>query len=80
MSNIELSDTYLTVAEASKLTTFSKSTIYAYVNQGIISHLKIGRAIRIKKNDLETFLDEHWVRADSETFTDGGYYERSTTE
>ncbi len=80
MGNIDLSDTYLTVAEASEQTTLTKSAIYSYARRGILSHLKIGRAIRIRKIDLEKFLDEHWIEAYSKTFTDGGYYEYAASE
>lgn len=71
MTNIKLSDTYLTVSEVSELTKFSKSMLYALVRQSILPHLKIGRAIRIPKIDLEEFLEEHKVNGYDELIIRG---------
>lgn len=61
MTDIDLSDSYLTVSEVSEITKISKSTIYAHVRQGILSHLRIGRSIRIQGSDLEEYLAAHKV-------------------
>jgi excisionase family DNA binding protein len=56
---IEKSDinNLLTVKEASKIVPFTTPTLYSYIWQGRINHIKVGKKIYINKADLQDFVN-----------------------
>jgi len=46
----------LTVPELSQLLKISKDTIYRWVHEGYLPHLKMGGAVRFKERDIEVWL------------------------
>ena len=48
-----------TVAEFSAVSKFAKSTIYEWVRQGFIPHLRVGGAIRFRPAEVLAWLDRH---------------------
>jgi len=53
---------YLSIKEISLHLGLKKSSIYARVESGDIPHYKIGRLIRFKKDDIDTWMEGHRVR------------------
>lgn len=56
-ANIEL----LNVAEAARFLAVSPSTLYGWVWQRRIPFVKLGRAVRFDKADLEEYIDRNKV-------------------
>ena len=52
-------DQILTVPEVAKHLKLSKSKVYWLVATGRISHIKIGKNVRIRQRDLEEWVDEN---------------------
>jgi excisionase family DNA binding protein len=48
-----------TVAELSGATKIAKSTIYEWVQQEYIPHIKLGGCIRFRPSEVMTWLDKH---------------------
>ncbi len=48
----------LTARQAGDLLKFDPSTIYRYVRQGRLHHIRVGRCIRIRYADLQQFIAE----------------------
>lgn len=46
----------LTANELSGLLKISKDTVYRWVHEGYLPHLKIGGAVRFKERDIEVWL------------------------
>lgn len=46
----------LTVDEAAKIMGVGRNTVYELVNSGQLSSIRVGRLIRISRNDLWEFL------------------------
>ena len=53
----------LTIPEVARYLKISKSKIYYLVQRREIPHVKIGRNVRIKENDLAKWLDKHQAMA-----------------
>jgi excisionase family DNA binding protein len=51
----------LNVAEAARFLVVSPSTLYGWVWQGRITFVKLGRALRFDKADLEEYVDRNKV-------------------
>ncbi|MDR1902483.1 MAG: helix-turn-helix domain-containing protein [Treponema sp.] len=51
-----MKEKYLTVKDASSLTTLSPSTIYSYVHYKVIPYAKIGARIVFEENRLRQWL------------------------
>lgn len=47
----------LTVGEVSKTYRVPPSTVYSWVQRGDLVHFRVGRLIRIRREDLEDFLE-----------------------
>ncbi len=47
---------WLTVKELSEIFKFKKSTVYLWVERGVIPHYKIGRLVRFKSEEVEEWL------------------------
>jgi excisionase family DNA binding protein len=47
-----------TVAELSAATNIAKSTIYEWVHQGFIPHIRVGGCIRFKPAEVEAWFDK----------------------
>jgi len=50
-------DEYLTPEEISKLLKVTRLTVYRWIKEGKLKAVKAGRAVRIRREDLEKFLD-----------------------
>lgn len=48
----------LTVREVANIMRVAEITVYKWVEKGTIKHVKIGRTIRIKEDDLNKMLGE----------------------
>jgi excisionase family DNA binding protein len=48
-----------TVAELSGATKIAKSTIYEWVQEEYIPHIKVGGCIRFRPSEVMTWLDKH---------------------
>jgi excisionase family DNA binding protein len=46
-----------TVDELSSVSKFAKSTLYEWVREGFISHLRVGGAIRFRPGEVRAWLD-----------------------
>ena len=52
---------WLSVPEAAEYLGVGMRTVYKLVDQGLIPAYKLGRVIRIKKEDAEDFLEDHRI-------------------
>ena len=48
-----------TIPEVARYLKLSKSKVYYLVQAGEIPHLKIGRNVRIRENDLKKWMDKY---------------------
>ena len=58
MSELHASNTiqvFLTAAEAMAILRLKRSTFYAYVSQGVIPAVKVGRFLRFRRDDIINF-------------------------
>ena len=49
-------DTFYTVPEVARLLKLSRSKVYLLVTQKKIPYIRIGRNVRIRQSDLETWI------------------------
>jgi excisionase family DNA binding protein len=54
----QLEDPILTIPEVARYLKISKSKIYALVSKEEIPHLKIGRNVRIRRKDLQAWMEK----------------------
>ena len=68
MTDIEIK-TWLTVGEAADHARVSRDTIYTACERGELQHVRIGgrRAIRLRKEWIDAWLEHHAVGAASDT-------------
>jgi excisionase family DNA binding protein len=59
----------MTIQEAAQFLAVSVSTLYGWVWQRRISFVKVGRALRFKRHDLENFIQTNRVEARPEMKT-----------
>jgi len=52
----------LTVDEVAKVLSVKKSTVYQWVHLRLIPHIKVGRFVRFKEEDIERWLKERKVK------------------
>ena len=52
------SDRLLTVRQAADVLGHSVSTVRILINRGTLPAVKLGRSIRIRQSDLDTFISE----------------------
>lgn len=50
---------YLTIKDVTKMLQIKPATLYAWVAQGMIPHLKIGRLLRFDPDEIEVWLQDH---------------------
>lgn len=50
---------YLTIKDVTKMLQIKPATLYAWVAQGMIPHLKIGRLLRFDPEEIEVWLQDH---------------------
>lgn len=55
---MEINKNLITAEEAAKYLAISKKTIYNYVSEGFIPHIKIRSNLRFRKEDLDSWLDK----------------------
>jgi excisionase family DNA binding protein len=48
--------TWLTYKEAEQLVGLSRTTLWKLISAGAIEHRKVGRAVRINRESLETYM------------------------
>lgn len=60
-----MSTQYLSINELSLYSGLKKSFLYSRVETGAIPHYKVGRLIRFKKEDFDTWMEDHKVDARS---------------
>jgi len=56
-----LDEQFLTVEQVSKILQLHPFTILKYIKQGKLSGVKLGRRYRLKKSDVEDFLERQGV-------------------
>ena len=56
-----MQSSYLTIDEASAYTGIKKSTLYAKVERREVPHYRIGRSIKLKRDDLDAWMEAHRV-------------------
>lgn len=54
---------FLTAAEAAERMRVSKMTVYRLIRSGKLPAVQIGKAYRVREDDLEGFLDSSYVNA-----------------
>jgi excisionase family DNA binding protein len=54
-------DKLLKPQEVAQYLQISESKVYYLIAQGSLPHIKIGRNVRVRKADLERWLDKLWV-------------------
>lgn len=55
----EQAERLLTVGEVAERLRMAKGSIYRWISQGKLKHVKLGhRAVRVRPGDLEAFLEE----------------------
>ena len=50
---------FLTIDELSQYLNIKKSTLYSMVESGEITHYRVGRLIRFKKQDVDVWMEGH---------------------
>ena len=58
---MKMNDVILTIPEVAKLLKLSRSKVYLLVTQKKIPYIRIGRNVRIRQSDLETWLNQRVV-------------------
>lgn len=51
-------DEFLTPEEVSKLLKVTRLTVYRWIKEGELKAVKAGRAVRVRREDLEAFLKD----------------------
>ena len=54
---------FLTVAEVAAALRVSTMTVYRLINGGDLPAARIGRSFRVRTEDLESFLADHFTQA-----------------
>jgi excisionase family DNA binding protein len=49
--------------DITRLTNFGRSTLYREVAAGRLRAVRIGRAVRVRRDDLEAWLDQHMANS-----------------
>lgn len=57
----------LTIDEASEYLGISKLTLYGWVSARKLGFVKVGRLVKFKQQDLDKWIDQHTVKARTET-------------
>ena len=57
MSEVHESEKFLTVFEVASLLSVRPSTVYQWVSSGEIPHYRLGRIVRFRRKDLETWVE-----------------------
>lgn len=55
----------LTVAEVAEMLRVSTMTVYRLIRTGQLPAVRVGRSYRVRRGDLESYLEEQTVRPDS---------------
>jgi excisionase family DNA binding protein len=56
---MKMNDSILTIPEVAHYLKLSKSKVYSLVASGKIPHIKIGRNVRVRETDLETWVEDN---------------------
>lgn len=56
---------FLTASEAAERMRVSKMTVYRLIRAGKLPAVQIGKAYRVRENDLEGYLNSSYVRAET---------------
>ncbi len=52
---------FLTINELSEYLSIKRSTLYSMVESSEIAHYRVGRLIRFKKQDIDTWMENHRI-------------------
>ena len=55
----------MTIEEVAEFLSVKKSTIYAFVHQGVLPHFKVGRLTRFRQSDIDGWLEARKVEGRS---------------
>lgn len=55
----------LKVPEAVAVTGYSRPFIYRLIEEGRLPSVRVGRSVRVRREDLERFIEEHMVGGDA---------------
>ncbi len=58
ISDGNLEDTFLTVAEVAELLKLNQQTVRNWIDQGSLPALRVGRRVRIRRSELERVLEQ----------------------
>jgi excisionase family DNA binding protein len=64
VSQPELEDSFLTVAEVAEVLKLNQQTVRNWIDQGSLPALRVGRRVRIKRSDFERILTESYNGGD----------------
>jgi excisionase family DNA binding protein len=64
-----MSDEFLTVAEAAELLKLNPQTIYNWINDGSLAHTRVGRRVRIRREDFETLTHPRGDNTETDLLT-----------
>ena len=54
-----LTEYLMTVEQVRRFLSIGRTHIYALIGDGALPHVRIGRSLRVRRSDLERFVEEH---------------------
>jgi len=66
----QVEDPILTIPEVARFLKMSKSKIYNLVSKKEIPHLKIGRNVRIRRTDLQMWMEKQTTQLSFDVLTE----------
>jgi excisionase family DNA binding protein len=51
----------LTVRQVAEVFGVCPATVYKWAATGVLPHVRVVNAIRVRREDLSTFIDRHWT-------------------
>jgi excisionase family DNA binding protein len=66
MAGRDLEDPLLTVGEVANIMRVSNMTVYRLIKSGQLAALRVGKNYRIRRKDVERYLEERAVRVEDE--------------
>lgn len=64
MTSKDFNDRLLTVAEVARYVGLAQGTIYNKVNRGEIPYVKLGRAVRFRRSEIDAWIENQRPKAD----------------
>ena len=66
MSDRDFGDPLLTVGEVAGIMRVSNMTVYGLIKAGQLGAIRVGKNYRIRRSDVDRYLDERAVRVEPE--------------